>query len=315
MRQILPVLGLVVATGLAVVGCSDPADDVGPHDTSGNDDGGGGDSTGSCTTGRDCPTGQVCVDGHCVGGADADADGDATGEADACFQNIDIVFVIDVSTSMTSTLDSLYNGIADVWSAALGLDPAAQFGLVVFVDDVMVTNDGNWYASLTDIQDQFSYWRGFCAGNSEPGGSPGFNNDCPENSLDAIWEGATRFAWRENALRVIFHATDDTFVEGPGTLGTYGIMVGHTYSQVLTELLARQVRVAAFAAHDSSDCSIPPLHNTEPGFFGPWGPDPALPEATGAAVFDIREVRAGALSMSEAINGVILEEYCTPFII
>jgi hypothetical protein len=72
--------------------------------------------------------------------------------------------------------------------------------------------------------------------------------------------------------------------------------------------------VAAFAAHDSSDCSIPPTVNTEPGFFTPWGSDPSLPEGTGAAVFDIREVRAGRLSMTEAINGVILDEYCTPFI-
>ena len=60
--------------------------------------------------------------------------------------------------------------------------------------------------------------------------------------------------------------------------------------------------------------AIPPTVNTEPGFFTDWGGDPALPAGTGAEVFDIQEVRAGTLSMTEAINGVILDEYCTPFI-
>ena len=88
----------------------------------------------------------------------------------------------------------------------------------------------------------------------------------------------------------------------------------HNYPEVLAELRARQIRLAAFAAHDSSDCSIPPVHNTQPGFFTGWGGDPALPEGTGARVFDIHQVMDRTLSMTEAINDVILDEYCTPFI-
>jgi len=86
------------------------------------------------------------------------------------------------------------------------------------------------------------------------------------------------------------------------------------YPEVLAELRARQIRLAAFAAHDSSDCSIPPVHDCEPGFFTGWGGDPALPEGTGAQVFDIQQVMSRTLSMTEAINDVILDEYCTPFI-
>lgn len=286
-----------VAAGLAA-GCSDPTDDTFvprdvPHDDGGSTGEGGADAD-----------------------ADAGADGDATTEVDAeCIQDIDIVFVLDVSTSMTPVLDALARGIGEVWSAALGLAPDAQFGLVVFVDDVMVTNGGGPYGALADLQGEFAYWRDFCASNNEPGGSDGFNNDCPENTLDAVWAAATSFPWRENALRMIILATDDTFVERPDRLGSAWIAVQHTYAEVLDELRAREVRVAAFAAHDSSNCSIPPLHNTEPGFFTEWGGLPPLSEGTGAEVFDIQAVRAGTLSMTEAINGVILDEYCTPFLI
>ncbi|MBI5488351.1 MAG: hypothetical protein HY905_13540 [Deltaproteobacteria bacterium] len=294
-----------------------------------DDSGSGGCTDESCaarcrtlgSTGGRCSAGNCLCDGagdaDADGGADADADVDAdvVSEGDGtCIENIDIVFVLDVSTSMTPILQALHDGIGDVWAYARGIDPEAQFGLVVFVDDVLVTNGGNWYATVDDIQNEFDAWRDFCSSNGEPGGDPGMNDDCPENSLDAIWAGATSFPWRDNALHVIFHATDDTFAENPGTLGTSWIEVQHNYPEVLAELRTREIRLAAFAAHDSSDCAIPPVHNTEPGFFAEWGGDPALPTGTGAQVFDIQEVMSHTLSMTEAINDVILDEYCTPFI-
>ncbi len=289
--------GLVV---LWAAGCSDPTDDtyVVPRDVPRTDDGG---------------TGEVAADTDAA--ADADADADATTDVDAeCIEDLDIVFVLDVSTSMTPVLDALSRGVGEVWSAALGLAPDTRFGLVVFVDDVMVTRDGEPFGSVVELQDEFAHWRDFCSSNDEPGGSSGFNTDCPENARDAIWAAATTFAWRENALRMIIVATDDTFVERPSSLGSAGIVVQHTYAEVLDELRAREIRVAAFAAHDSSNCSIPQVHDTEPGFFSEWHGLPPLPSGTGAEVFDIQAVRAGTLSMTESINGVILDEYCTPYL-
>jgi hypothetical protein len=279
---------------LWAVGCSDPVDDTYvPRDVPRADDGGTGE-----------------------GGADADADADATTDVDAeCNDVIDVVFVLDVSTSMTPVLGALHAGIGDVWSAALGLSPDARFGLVVFVDDVMVTRGGEPYGSLVELQDEFQHWRDFCSSNDEPGGSGGYNTDCPENTLDAVWAAATAFPWRDNAVRIIVLATDDTFVERPDALGSDWIEVQHTYAEVRDEVLAREIRVAAFAAHDSSNCSIPPTHDAEPGLFSDWLGLPALPASTGAQVFDIQDVRSGALSMSEAISDVILNEYCTPFLI
>ncbi len=232
-------------------------------------------------------------------------------DATACY--LDVVFVLDVSTSMTPILGALQDGIADVWDYAAGLTLFAQFGLVVFVDDVQVTNGGGPWASAAALQAEFAAWRAFCGSEAEPGGSAGTNWDCPENAIDALWQAADRFSWRPGSTRVVVFATDDTFVEPPATLGSGYLPVGHTYADLVTHLRDNQIRVAAFAARDSHNCSIPPVHDTQPGFYTPWGGTPSLPEATGGRVFDVEGVRDGTISMSEAINDVILEEYCTPY--
>ena len=256
-------------------------------------------------------TGETSGDATDDDGAADDADAEEIDIA-ACY--LDVVFVLDVSTSMTPILDALYAGIADVWTHTASLTPYAQFGLVVFVDDVLVTNSGAPYADVAALQREFADWRSFCSTNSEPGGGVGFNDYCPENTIDALWDAADVYLWRPDATRVIVFATDDTFVESPGTLGSYDLPVHHRYADLVTHLQDLEIRVAAFAAHDSSNCAIPPVHDAQPGFYTPWGGVDPLPVATGARVFDIMGVRSGAIRMSEAINDVILEEYCTPYL-
>jgi len=332
--------GLMGALVAAVLlgGCSPADDSVGPHDIVGDRS----DADGSSDT----------LDVEPPDGADADvepdvpvedvpdteppdAPGDEAGdvpeedaaeipaevtdestapEVDATACYLDVVFVLDVSTSMTSVLDALQAGIGDVWSYAAGLTLFAQFGLVVFVDDVQVTNGGAPWASAADLQAEFARWRAFCGSESEPGGSAGTNWDCPENTIDALWQAVDRFSWRAGSTRVVIFATDDTFVEPPATLGSGYLLVHHTYADLVTHLRDNQIRVAVFAAHDSDNCAIPPVYNTEAGFFAPWGGTAALPDATGARVFDVDGVRAGSISMTEAINDVILEEFCTPYL-
>ena len=233
-----------------------------------------------------------------------------------CVQDIDVVFVIDVSTSMSFVLETLSDGIAEVWNYALTFssDPSydPQFALVVFVDDILVTNSGSPYGTAAELQAEFDEWRAFTSSESEPGGGAGSNNDCPENAIDALYAGATLPIWREDALHIVIFATDDTFVEYPGTLGSGSLPVAHTYMQVFSSVIENEVRVAAFAAHvgvcwDSND--------GEPGFFTDYGGTPALPSATGSAAFDIQDVADGTIDLTEAIKGIILDAYCTPFII
>jgi hypothetical protein len=257
---------------------------------------------GSAWESNACPPYYTCDPDHCIPPED-------------CTQDIDVVFVIDVSTSMSFVLQNLSDGIAEVWNYALTFsdspDYEPRFGLVVFVDDHLFTNSGAPYGSAAELQGAFDSWRAFTSSNSEPGGSPGYNNDCPENAIDGLHAGATGFGWRDGALHIIIFATDDTFREHPQTLGSGPVVVQHTYAEVLAEVLAREIRVAAFAAHvgvcwDSN--------NGEPGFFSDYGGQPALPAATGSRAFDIQDVASGTISMTEAIKDIILEEYCSPYV-
>lgn len=62
----------------------------------------------------------------------------------------------------------------------------------------------------------------------------------------------------------------------------------------------------------SSACSIPA--NKAPGFFEPWNGQPSIPDATGSRVWDLHDVQNGTISLTEAIQGFVLEEWCTEFI-
>jgi hypothetical protein len=243
---------------------------------------------------------------------------DHTGDTD-CHQDIDIVFVLDVSTSMSWVLEQLASEVGAVWEYAVALsahpdfDPA--FGLVVFVDDVLVTNGGEPYASVEALQGEFNSWRAFCSSNAQPGGSSCTNMDCPENTLDALADAAEMYAWRPGALHVAIHVTDDTFKEAPDMLcSTFSpsIPVRHTYPETLDLLVTNEIRVGVFAMRVGSYCTTPP--DKEPGFFEPWEGYPPIPEATGSRVWELSAVQSGEISLTEAISGFVLEEWCTDFI-
>jgi hypothetical protein len=234
-----------------------------------------------------------------------------------CFQDIDIVFVLDVSTSMSWVLERLATEITAVWEYADAMsshpdyDPA--FGLVVFVDDVLVTNSGGPYAAMGDLQAEFNSWRAFCSTEAQPGGSPCRNMDCPENSLDALATAAEEYDWRPGALHVAIHVTDDTFKEYPESLCSFitpTIPVEHTYAQTVDLLVAGEIRTGVFATHTGVCSRV----SSDPGFFTDWYGQPSIPDATGARAWDLAEVQSGALSLTEAISGFVLEEWCTDFI-
>jgi hypothetical protein len=261
------------------------------------------------------------------GGADADSAvmdsrpprSDATPpDAILCTDALDIVFVIDVSTSMADEIDQVRAGMDRIWAAADALTTDTQFGLVVFVDDVVAVNGCAPFADLAAMQAEFVEWREFTSTNDQPAGGASSNTDCPENSLDALYTAATACPWRPDATHIAIHVTDDTFVESPLTLssivGIGGIMVQHTYIETVEALVAAEVRVGSFAAPGMGEfCGAGSSPNVGQGFHEPYGGMESIPDATGGAVWSIRDVRAGTLDMAEAINEFTQAEYCTLF--
>ena len=245
--------------------------------------------------------------------SDVDSDGDA--DEDECYPTIDVVFVLDVSSSMSVLLRTLQSQIGVVWRAASEYDADPHFGLVVFVDDVTVTNGGEPYDTREALAEELGRWAEHAALNQQTQ-SDRQNTDWPENSLDALVVAATEFSWRgqDETLRVVIHATDDTFMDGGETFSS-SIMVENTYERTVEILRENHIRVMSFAAHGGGPYGDT---NVEPGFFTEYmadtGPQPPIPEATQGEVFDIHLV-GPENPLSEAITEFLTNELCEEYVV
>lgn len=242
-----------------------------------------------------------------------DSFGDTT-DGDMCKQSIDIVFSMDVSTSMLGVLQKLENEILSVDDKlkTLSVIPDVNYGLVVFVDDYKIINGGAPYADVQTLKADFNYWWNFTQTNQEVNGG-GSNSDWPENSIDSLYTAAVAFQWRpvDETLRMVIHCTDDTFGDKGASLS--GIPVQHSYDETVTALQNAQVRVFAFG---DADATGGPGNNEDvsAGFFAPYMGKPSIPEATDGGAFNINEVNAGTLSLGAAINDSVAGSLCEPYI-
>jgi hypothetical protein len=284
---------LVTALGLA--GCSAAS---GTGATRGSAAGSGGVSLGGGGSG-----GGISIGSGGVG------DG---GSSATCAQAIDIVFVMDVSTSMGPFLDKLAAEMPLVDQAvkALNLATPPHYGLVVFVDDTQIVNAGQPYEDITPLQQQFTQWAQFTSQDTQVDGTTE-SFSMPENSLDALYRAAAEFAWRpaESTLRVVIHTTDDTFWQGPTTTPD-GIGIAHDYAQTVGELEQASVRDFSFAAKLGGENET---DDVSPGWFGAYQGMPSIPDSTGGSVFELDQVLANQVSLSSSIDGAVASVHCKPY--
>lgn len=224
-------------------------------------------------------------------------------------EQVDVVFVVDVSTTMGFMVDRVEQGIGEVDAAIRGLARDPRYGLVVFVDDVLVANGGQAFTEITDLQAELTRWRHFTSSNRQIQ-SPESNLDWPENSLDALHAAATRFDWRpaSSTLRLVVHATDDDFGEAPAIQS--GQRVEHTYRETVEALRDREIRVATFGASLGGQCEC---LDVKPGLRAPYFGQPSIPDATGGAAFDIDAVAKGDLSFASAVKSTLGSTICRAY--
>ena len=288
----------------AASGCS--ASDGGGDNASGGASASGGSSSGgSGNAGGTSGSGGALIDaGGGSGGSGADGGG-------VCDDSVDIVFVMDVSTSMGPFLSKLAQEILVVDQAIqqLNLKAPPQYGLVVFVDDTKFSNNGQPYTSLQQLKTDFETWSSFTASNQQVNGG-GQNLTWPENSLDGLYRAAQEFAWRPetDAARMIIHTTDDTFWEGPTNQN--GVAILHGYWETLQALQAQKIRVFSFASKLGGACEC---LDVAPGWFGGYQGMPPLPDATGGNVWEIGQVLNNQISLSAALTDAVDNSRCKPY--
>lgn len=274
------------------------------------------------------------------------ADARPGSDAEPCSDVIDLVFVLDTSSSMGFVLQALEDQISQVVTASNALAPDARFGLVVFQDNhwLDVTGPlegGRAHSAAATLQSAFSNYRtNFTNNNRNPGdglqGPTTQNPICEENSLDGLHAAATEFPWRDNATRVIILATDDTFLESPDNYGDRdgdGLTDKTDYpregdypaaramAETVTTLQNTRVRVFSFTrlqvpgVLDLTRCGTPrrlAWEDITDGWTTPYAGQDPIPDQTDGRNFDLDAVRGGSLSLAATINEVVLDSYCVP---
>jgi hypothetical protein len=281
---------LVVACLVGVLGCSAQSQSISPGATGG----GAGTTQGA------------------AGGGSGGIDPGVPSDPQTCVQAVDIVFVMDVSTSMGPFLDKLAAELPVVDGAAQGLNLStpARYGLVVFVDDTEFANSGAAYPSISALQQDFTAWASFTSYGTQI--DPAIDSiSMPENSLDALHRAGTEFAWRpaESTMRVVIHTTDDAFWEGPTTTPD-GVSTQNGYATTVAALREQQIRVFSFASRwGGEDENL----DVSAGWFAPFNGQDPIPEATGGVVFELDQVLNNQISLSASINDAVAGAHCQPY--
>ncbi len=269
-------------------------------------------------------------------------------QADArrCYGVIDLVFVLDVSSSMDFVLDRLSNEINLVVDAANALSEDSHFGLVGYVDNHAFDESGpleggKIHQTAQTLGQAFNYFKQtYTFADRNPGDGPGGpttqNPLCEENAPDALYDAATEFPWRDNANRVIILATDDTFLERPDNYGDrdgdgltdktdfpsegdYPAL--RTINETSMALVDKKVRLFSFTRlqppgeWDFQKCGTGrrlPWGAVSAGWSTPYNGATPIPEATDGKNFDLDQVRTGQLSLTETINNMVMESFCDP---
>jgi hypothetical protein len=274
-----------------------------------------------------------------------DDDNGHGGDGAMCQDVIDVVFVLDTSSSMEFVLTQLEMQIAQVVTASNTLSGNAHFGLIVFQDNHRLDTTGpleggKVHVLAGSLQTAFrNYRENFTDANRNPGDGPSGrilqNPICEENSLDALYAAATEYPWRTNATRVVILATDDTFLERPDNYGdrdgdgdttdtnfpsegNYPAM--RSLPETLAKLRDGRIRVFSFSrlappASIFERCDTGrrlPWAAISNGWTTPYGTEAPIPMQTDAKNFDLDQVKNGSLSLVATINSVVLDSFCSP---
>ena len=267
--------------------------------------------------------------------------GDGGGD---CDEVVDLVLVLDVSSSMRFVLDELEADIDRVVDAANQLAPDAHFGLIAFADNHKLDTTGDLEAGkvhtlAAPLSAAFAEIRStYTQANRNPGDGPGGptlqNPICEENGLDALHAATTEFPWRDNATRVVILASDDTFLERPDNYGDRDgdgdttstnfpregdYPAAWTVPETVAALTGAKTRVFSFTRLRPPSflerCDTGrrlPWQDITDGWTTPYAGQPPIPEATDGRNYDLAEVQDGTLSLADTINEVVVDSYCDP---
>jgi hypothetical protein len=208
-------------------------------------------------------------------------------------QTVDIVLVVDVTGSMTSTIESAKSRLIRFVQKSRDRGYHTRLCLLTF-GDYIVQNCNRFYdnnpsdpQTLSQVQELISEVSKLRAisGFGDPGGS-----DMNENSMRALIE-ASLAPWSPSSQRFAILVTDDGFLYSPGNQGAVGNLAPR-YNEVLTAL--ENSRMQVFAATPSLA-----------GYSQPFRGQPGVVQASGGEFFLFEDLINGRITLDTILDRIL----------
>lgn len=210
---------------------------------------------------------------------------------------LDLVFVLDVSTTMDETAGVREAVVRHLGPATAGAD-AVRLGLVTFVNDVRIHRGGAFLDRAAFLEELDSQLLDDPAVPDPSLPRQILDFDVAGNVLDALYRAATGFAWRPDARRYVLLLTDASFREPPAVFSG-GIPARYSFAETSDALAASGVRL--FAVHADQNGG---------GLSESWGGRPSLVARTGGAWFELEDVEAGVVTLDGILRDLLAGEPC-----
>jgi len=217
-------------------------------------------------------------------------------------QVVDIVFTVDVTGSMTSTIESAKARLINFVYKSRETGYHTRMCVVTFGDytikkcDRFYDNnpkDPTTWKQVEELVSELSKLKAL-SGVNDPGGS-----DYNENPMRALIDAAAS-PWQPNNQRFAILVTDDGFLYSPGNSGDVGDLAPK-YSQVLKALQDSKMKV--FAATPSLA-----------GYDKKFGKELGVVEASGGEWFKFADLLSGKVTLDSILNR-ILNHVNTTFVV
>ncbi len=208
-------------------------------------------------------------------------------------QTVDIVFAVDITGSMASTIESAKTRLIDFVTKSRANGTHSRMCLVTFGDrtikkcDHFYDNDPadpKTESQVKELISEISKLRAL-TGIDDPGG-----NDLNENPMRALIDASTA-PWKSDAQRFVILITDDGFLYSPGNQGAVG-NTAPVYNEVIQAIQSSQMQV--FAATPSLA-----------GYNLPFSGVPGIVAASGGEWFSFYSLISGKITLDTILNRIV----------
>lgn len=208
-------------------------------------------------------------------------------------QSVDIIFAVDVTGSMSSTIESAKTRLISFVQKSRSNGTHSRMCLITFGDrtvkncDRFYDNNPDDASTIDQVNELISEIAKMKAltGPNDPGGA-----DLNENPMRALID-ASNAPWKDNSQRFVILITDDGFLYSPGNSGSVGALAP-LYSEVNEAIEKSQMKV--FAATPSLA-----------GYNKPFKGEPGIVQFSKGEWFNFNDLISGKITLDTILNRIL----------